>query len=273
MQEDLQQANETAQFVVQFMIENGAKILSAVLVLAIGFWFAGWLRNFILARMEKRGMDVTLAKFVSGMVRMLVLTVAILFAVEKFYSISPLVAALGAGAFGLTLAVQGPISNYGAGIMIILTRPFVVGNTLRVQEQYGQVEEITLAYTRLENEDGEIITIPNKHIMGEIFVNSREFRIVEGVIGISYASNPDTALQAVQDAVKGIEEVSNDPEPQVGIDEFADSSVNLAFRCWVPTKHYHAVRFKINRAVYQAVTDCGADIPFPQLDVMVKKDV
>lgn len=272
MEEELRQVNETAQFVTQFLIENGAKILSAVIVLALGYWLSGWLRNMMLARMEKRGMDITLAKFLSGAVRLVVLVVAVLFAVEKFYSISPLVAALGAGAFGLTLALQGPVSNYGAGLMIILTRPFVVGNTLTVQGQFGQVKEITLAYTQLETEDNEIITIPNKHIMGEIVVNSRENRIAEGIIGISYASDPDTAIAAVVEAMQGVDGVVADPAPQAGIDAFADSSVSIGYRCWIPTKRYHELRFQVNRAAYRAVQECGADIPFPQLDVSVKKE-
>ncbi|GHC12234.1 mechanosensitive ion channel family protein [Cerasicoccus arenae] len=271
MDEEIKQVSESAQYVTQFLIDNGAKIFSAIFVLALGYWLSGWLRNLLLRMMEKKGMDITLAKFVSGCVRLIILMMAVLFAIAKFYSISPLVALLGASAFGLTLAIQGPISNYGAGLMIIITRPFVVGNTLTVQGQYGQVKEITLAYTQMENEDGEVITIPNKHIMGEIFINSHECRIVEGVIGISYASDADTSIEAVLKACQGIEDVTQDPPPQVGIDAFADSSVNIGYRCWVPTKTFHATRFKINRAVYQAVQDCGADIPFPQLDVTVKK--
>lgn len=268
--EDLQLANEFVTQATEFLIANGAKILSALIVLLIGFWFANKLRDFLIKRFEKREVDVTLSKFIAGVVRLLIITMAVLFAVAKFYEIAPLVALLGASAFGVTLAVQGPISNYGAGIVIILTRPFVVGNTLTVQGQYGQVEEITLAYTKLVNEDGEVITIPNKHIMGEIFVNSHECRIIEGEIGISYESDPDAAIDAVQKAVVSVEGVAADPPPQVGIDAFADSSVNIGYRCWVPTQAYHATRFQVNRAVYRAVLDCGAEIPFPQLDVAFK---
>ncbi len=257
--------------VVAFLIENGAKIASALIVLAIGFYIAKWLHGFLMRRFEKRGTDITLAKFVAGLVKLLILTMACLFAFAKFYDIAPLVALIGASAFGASLAFQAPISNYGAGLMIILTRPFVVGNTLTVQSQYGLVKDISLAYTQLENEDGEVITIPNKQIMGEIFVNSRENRIIEGVIGISYESDPDAAIAAVSEALAGIPEVSQTTAAQVGIEEFADSSVNIAYRCWVPTKIYHATRFKVNRAVYAAIKGCGADIPFPQLDVKVKQ--
>jgi len=270
MGEEVQQASEFATTASAFVIANAAKILSALIVLGVGYWLSGWLRDFMLKRFEKRGMDVTLSKFIAGTLRLIILIMAILFAVAKFYEISPLVALLGASAFGVTLAIQGPISNYGAGIVIILTRPFVVGNTLTVQGQYGQVSEITLAYTQLENEDGEVITIPNKHIMGEIFVNSGEHRIIEGVIGISYGSDPDAAIEAVQQAMLSIDDVSTSTPPQSGIEEFADSSVNIAYRCWAPTNIFHATRFKVNRAVYQAVLDCGAEIPFPQLDVAFK---
>ncbi len=267
MPEEVQQASELASQFIAFMIENGAKIVSALIVLTVGCWLASWLRNFLLKRFEKRGLDITLSKFIAGFARLLILTMAVLFAVAKFYSISPLVALLGASAFGVTLAVQGPISNYGAGIVIIFTRPFVVGNTLTVQGQYGQVKEITLAFTQLENEDGELITIPNKHIMGEIYVNSGGCRVVEGVIGISYESDPDAVIAAVRQAVATVDGVASEPAPQVGIDKFADSSVDIAYRCWVPTQTYHATRFLVNRAAYRSVLECGASIPFPQLDV------
>lgn len=267
---EIEQLSKTTELIVAFLLENGAKIASAVIVLVIGFYVSKWLHAFLMKRFEKRGTDITLAKFVAGLVKLLILTMAFLFAFAKFYNIAPLVAMIGAGAFGASLAFQAPISNYGAGLMIILTRPFVVGNTLTVQGQFGQVKDISLAYTQLENEDGEIITIPNKQIMGEIFVNSRENRIVEGVIGISYGSDPDKAIAAVVEAMKSISDVSTETPPQAGIDEFADSSVNIGYRCWVPTKTYHATRFQVNRAVYAAVKGC-ADIPFPQLDVTVKK--
>lgn len=270
LKNEIDQASALANQAIAFLIENGVKIVSALIVLLVGYWFAGWLYRFILRRMEKRNLDITLAKFMAGCARLFVLTMAALFAVAKFYEIAPLVALLGAGAFGVSLAISGPISNYGAGLVIILTRPFVVGNTLTVQGQYGQVDEITLAYTKLVNEDGEVITIPNKHIMGEIFVNSREYRIIEGVIGISYGSDPDAAIAAVMEAVRSVKGIPADPAPQVGIDAFADSSVNIAYRCWAPTKTYHATRFQVNRAVYKAVQDCGAEIPFPQLDVTMK---
>lgn len=270
MGDELEQVSKTTEMIIAFLIENGAKIASAIIVLAVGFYIAKWLHGFLMRRFVKRGTDITLAKFIAGLVKLLILTMAFLFAFAKFYNIAPLVAMIGAGAFGASLAFQAPISNYGAGLMIILTRPFVVGNTLTVQDQYGQVKDISLAYTQLENEDGEIITIPNKQIMGEIFVNSQENRIIEGVIGISYDSDPDKAIAAILEAMKGIAEVDDETPSQAGIEEFADSSVNIAYRCWVPTKIYHATRFKVNRAVYAAVKGC-ADIPFPQLDVKVKK--
>ncbi|MBE9545463.1 MAG: mechanosensitive ion channel family protein, partial [Proteobacteria bacterium] len=166
-------------------------------------------------------------------------------------------------------AIQGPLSNYGAGLTIILTRPFVVGNTITVAGVSGVVEEVKLACTILTNEDGVKITIPNKHIVGEVLHNSRENKIVESVIGISYDSDPEKAVEQVRQILEKFEEVQQTPRPQVGIQEFADSSINIGYRYWVPTAKYFQVSYEVNSAVYKALQEAGINIPFPQRDVHI----
>ncbi len=142
----------------------------------------------------------------------------IIIAIGKFgISIAPVIAALGALVFGSSFALQGPLFNYGAGLTIILSRPFVVGNTIMVQGVSGVVEEIRLAATVLTNEDGEKITIPNKHVVGEIIHNSFANKIAEVSIGISYADEPQLAIDTISRTLAGIE-------------SFGDSSVNLGIR-------------------------------------------
>ncbi len=167
MEEEIQQLEQHTEFVIQFLVENGSKIISAFIILGIGWLLSGWLKGFLLKRFEKRNLDPTLSRFFAGSARMFILGIVIIFAVAKFYDIAPLIATLGAMAFGATLAIQGPIANYGSGLAIILTRPFVVHDTIFVQGQYGVVHEVTLGYTQLITEDSEVITIPNKLIMGK----------------------------------------------------------------------------------------------------------
>ncbi len=155
---------------------------------------------------------------------------------------------------------------------IIITRPFVVGDTIKIQGVSGVVEEVGLAATRLSTEDGEQITIPNKHIVGEILINSFENKVVEMSIGISYDDDPQKAIEAIQTALHKIPEIVAEPAPQIGIEKFADSSVNIGMRYWVPTKQYFQTLYLANQAVYQALNQAGITIPFPQRDIHMSSE-
>ena len=135
----------------------------------------------------------------------------------------------------------------------------------------GVVDEIHLAITILSTEDDEIITIPNKHIVGEILSNSFANKIVEGTVGISYQDDPEKAIEAIQTALLGIEDVCSEPPPQVGIEAFGDSSIDLGLRYWVPTKKYFQTLYRGNMAVHKALESAGITIPFPQRDVHLKQ--
>ena len=129
------------------------------------------------------------------------------------------------------------------------------------------VEKIGLGATHLSNEDGEEITIPNKHIVGEILTNSFENKVVEMTIGISYNDDCQQATRIIREALKKIPAIVDSPVPQIGIQEFADSSVNIGMRYWVPTKQYFQTLYQANMAVFTALNEAGITIPFPQRDI------
>jgi small conductance mechanosensitive channel len=256
--------------VIEFCVNYSFQVLGAIVILILGGMLANWVSKLLLRLFEKKNLDITLSKFLSGIARIFILVFAILIALGKFgITIAPFIAALGAMAFGASFAIQGPLSNYGAGLTIILTRPFVVGNTITVASVGGVVEEIKLACTILTNEDGVKITIPNKHIVGEILHNSRENKIVEAVIGIGYDSNPEKAVEQIHRVLEKFEDVQQKPMPQVGIQEFADSSINIGYRYWVPTVKYFQISYKVNSSVYKAFKEAGINIPFPQRDLHI----
>jgi len=178
-----------------------------------------------------------------------------------------LIAALGGLAVGASFAVQGPVSNYGAGLVIILTRMFKVGDTITIQGCSGLVEEISLASTILRAEDGEEIVIPNRHVVGEIHRNSRANRVIEGRVGIAYGSDPEHAISVLGEALGNVESVSNDPPPQIGIAQFGDSSIDVDYRIWVPTDRYFEILHAANLAVWNALKEADIAIPFPQREV------
>ncbi len=265
MPEEILALGQFYEVAIEFAVEYGLQIIGAIIILIIGFIVARWLSRMVMGFCEKKGLDITLTRFLGSVVKIIVLCFVLIIALGKFgISMAPFIAALGAIAFGASFALQGPLSNYSAGLIIILTRPFVVGNTIRLEGVNGVVEEIKLAATILTNEDGEQITIPNKMIVGDIIINSFENKVVEAVVGISYDDDPEQAIAVIREALEQNPNVVPEPEPQIGIQEFGDSSVNIGMRYWVPTRQYFQTLYETNLAVYKALNRTGISIPFPQ---------
>ena len=270
MQEEIQTVQKLINIVIDFIVNYSFQVVGAILVLIIGVLVARAVSSFFLKLFEKKEIDITLSKFIASLVKGIILGFAFIVAIGKFgITIAPFVAALAAMAFGASFAIQGPLANYGAGLVIILTRPFVVGNTIKVSDISGIVEEVKLGATILTDEDGVKITIPNKHIVGEIIHNSEEKKIVEEIVGISYDSDPKKAIQIIKEALEPFEEISKEPPPQIGIQKFGDSSINIGLRYWIPTNTYFKILYQVNLSVYQHLKAKNIKIPFPQRDVHI----
>ncbi len=268
MEQELTAVNNLITQVQGFAVEYGFQILGAIIILLIGLKVASWCSNLVLSLCERRQLDITLAKFFANVVRLLVLVFVVIIAMGKFgITIAPFIAALGAIAFGSSLALQGPLSNYGAGLGIILSRPFVVGNTIKVRGVTGVVEEIKLGATFLSNEDGETIIIPNSQVVGEILHNSYANSIVEASVGIAYSEDPQRSIQLINQLLAENASVASEPAPQVGIDNFADSAIEIGLRYWVPTTRLYQTRFEVNNAIHASLREAGVVIPFPQREV------
>ena len=270
MQDEITAIQKVANAVIDFFVNYSFQVVGAILVLIVGLIVARSLASFLMKLFERKGFDITLTKFAVAAVKGIIIGFAIIVALGKFgITIAPFIAALAAMAFGASFAIQGPLSNYGAGLAIILTRPFVVGSTIKVGEVSGIVEEVKLGATVLTDEDGVKITIPNKHIVGEILHNSEECKIVEELIGISYNSNPEEAIRIIKNTLHEFQEISKDPTPRVGIQEFGDSSINIGLRYWIPTRKYFETLYSVNLAVYKQLKQANIQIPFPQRDIHV----
>ncbi|WP_406663207.1 mechanosensitive ion channel family protein [Gallaecimonas sp. GXIMD1310] len=236
--------------VVNFLTNYGFQLVGALLTILLGWLLAGWLGRSVKRLGDKRHWDPTLVRFFSNLARLVLLAFFLVMAASKLgITISPLIAAIGAATFGLSLAVQGPVSNYGAGLALILTRPFVVGDTLHIQGRDGQVEAINLAQTVLVNEDGERIYIPNRKVLGEIFHNSQQYRLAETTLLLPQGSDPNEAIAVLQ-AMLGEQALT---QWQVGIDAFTPMGVQLMVRAWLQTSHYHQQRMALNLALYQCL--------------------
>jgi small conductance mechanosensitive channel len=269
--------NELSQFqniykmAVEFLVNYSFQVVGAILILIIGMFVAKKISNSIVSLLTKRGVDITLRTYTGYVINLLILFIFVVIALGKFgITIAPFVAALGALTVVAGLALQGLVANYAAGISIIATRPFKVGDTITVINVSGVVREIKLSMTLVETEDQEEIMIPNKHIIGEVLLNTFENRLVETTIGIAYDNDPEHAIHKLKEALLRLDFISKEPAPQVGINKFADSAIEIGVRAWVPTNSYMECRYLINKCVFDAIQQAGLTIPFPQLDVHQK---
>jgi len=257
----------------ELLIEKSPQIIAAFLVLIVGAIFAKIVANVILKLCGKKEIDITLARFFASFTKLIIIVLFVIVAVSKLgIELTPFVALLGAGALGLSLAVQGPVSNFGSGIVLIITRPFKVDDTLTVLGLTGIVDEVNLGSTRLKTEDGQEITIPNRKILGEVLTNSFELMVVEGVVGIEYGADPERAIEAVSSAIVDSHGVADEKAPQVGIQGFGDSSIDIGYRYWVKTADYYTIQYEVNLSIFKELKRSEIGIPFPQREVRMLTD-
>lgn len=269
---EIEQFEKYYGLLTQYLLTYSMQIVGAIFILLIGLWVSKKLASVVFKLMTRHHVDITLTNFVSSVVKVLLIITVVIITLGKIgISVTPFIAAIGAASLGAGLALQGMLSNYGAGLAIIATRPFVVGDTIEVKHVSGQVKTIELGHTILINEDNVEITIPNKHIVGEIFHNSFQYSLVKGEIDIAYSANADEAIHLISHVLNDHQSVTSKPSTQVGIESFAASGVTLSYRYWVPTTKIIETRLDINLGVYQAMNQAGIEIPFPQRVVTINQ--
>lgn len=258
MEEQIQTVTRLVDLAVGFGVTYGLQLLGALVILLIGLKVAKWTGVRVMRLCEMRNLDVTLARFFGNTVKILIVVVVVIITLSNFsIDIAPLVALAGAGAFGLSFALSGPLSNYGAGLVIILARPFAVGDTIEVAGVSGMTAEATLSNTTLIGEDDERIVIPNHQIVGEILVNSDAHRIVESQLVIESQNDPEVAIAAIEAALSDFDGLAEGAEPQVGIHDFNFGGIVLGLRYWVPTRRYYKTRYAVNRTALAALKANG----------------
>ena len=268
--QELEQMEKVYDLIIEFFVNYSFQLVGALIIFLIGLWISHKVSKFVNNLLTKNNIDVTLSKFISNVVRIIVILMVGIIALGKLgISVTPFIAAIGAASLGIGLALQGMLSNYAAGITIIITRPFVVGNTITVLDVTGVVKEIKLGMVILTNEEGEDISIPNKHIMGEVIHNSFENKLIHTEIGISYDAQPENAIEILENTLKAQAFFNDSIEYQIGIESFGDSSINIGIRFWVPTENYFDCKYKSHLAFFNALKEANISIPFPQREVKI----
>jgi small conductance mechanosensitive channel len=270
MSQELHYVQEFYNQTIEFLANYSFQIIGALIITLIGWFLSKYIYNVLIKFFDTHDFDTTLGKFAANAVRILILGAMIVVAIGKLgISVAPFIAAIGAIFLTAGLAIQGSVANFAAGISLVISRPFKIGDTILINNIYGEVEEIKLAYTVLRTEDEELITVPNKNMIGEVIVNSFKYRIVESTIGISYNDDISQAITIIKDVIDSFENMSVDNKAIVGIEKFGDNALEIGMRYWVPTRSFFKIQYEVNLAVYKALNEANLTIPYPQRDVHV----
>lgn len=258
--------------VQQYAIDYGLLFLKALAIFVIGRFVAGLLRKLADRMMKRSGMDDMLRKFVRNMVYAILLTFVVIASIGALgIQTASLVAIVAAAGLAIGLALQGSLSNFAAGVLMIIFRPYKLGDLVNVAGTEGFVEEVEVFTTVLRTPDKTKIIIPNGQIMSDQIINytDAEKRRMELTVGISYDDDIDKARDVLMTAIKASDYVLDDPKPGISVAELGDSSVNLAVRPWVMSATYAPASHEITERIKKALDANGISMPYPQRDVHV----
>jgi small conductance mechanosensitive channel len=250
--------------------EYGLSMLGAILVLVAGWIGSKWARRAALRVFAKTKFDETLERFFANSVRWLVLIVAVFASLELFgVQTTSLVALLGAAGLAVGLAFQGTLSNVASGVMLLVFRPFGVGDAVSVAGVTGVVKELGLFTTDIDTFDNRRIIVPNSSVFGSTIENItyHDTRRVEVAVGTDYGANLDQVRTVLEKAAHDVAGRLEDPAPAVVLTELGASSIDWAVRVWAPTSEFWTVKQALTRDIKVALDSAGIGIPFPQMDV------
>jgi len=268
MDEHLQTLEHAQQTAIDLAIQFGPKLVVALLILAAGYYVGRWIGRLADSMLAKLGLEAPLRVLLVRIVRLLVLALFLIMALQNLgVQLLPLIAGLGVAGAGVALAMQGVLGNLAAGLTIIFTRPFHVGEYISIVDEEGTVEDIKLFSTVLSHPDRSRIVIPNRKIVGEILHNFGILRQLDVVVGVAYDTDIKLALAVIQDLLRAHPKILQEPEPVIRVLTLADSRVNIAIRPWTTVEDYYDTSSDITQAVLETFRERGIHIPFPQREV------
>ncbi|KJR28042.1 mechanosensitive ion channel protein [Vibrio navarrensis] len=255
-------------------IQYGVNIISAIIILFIGNMIVKAVANSVAKVLESKQMDKAVVQFIHGLVRYLLFVIVLIAALGRLgVQTASVVAVIGAAGLAIGLALQGSLSNFAAGVLIVAFRPFKSGDYVEVGGVAGSVEAIQIFQTVLKTPDNKMVVVPNSSVIGGPITNysRHETRRVDMVIGVSYKSDLKKTKQVLRETLEKDPRILKDPDITIGVHTLADSSVNFVVRPWVKTADYWPVYFDNMQAIKEALDANGIEIPFPQMDVHLNK--
>lgn len=266
--------NDFSQYADQYMpvvLQYGMNVIWAVLILIIGWGAAKWFAGRVQKMATRSGrVDDTLTPILTKTTKVLILLITLLMVLNQFgVQTASIIAILGAAGLAVGLALQGTLTNIASGIMLLLLRPFRVGDAVDIDGTMGVIDEIGLFVTEMHSFDNIHIVLPNSKAWGSKIRNlsHNETRRVDMVMGIGYDDDMDKAIRIIKEVLSADDRVLADPEPLIEVGELADSSVNIYVRPWSKTSDVWPLRFALTKRLKERFDEEGINIPYPQRDL------
>ena len=254
--------------ITDLMIRYGFQILGALVILGVGLLVARWVGNLMRQWLERRNLEPPVRSLLVRVARVVVLVFTLVVALDKFgFQVAPLVAGIGVAGLGIGIALQGVLSNVVAGLSIIMTKPFRVGEWISIVGVYGQVSSIELFSTTLLHPDQSRVVIPNRKIVGEILHNHGTTRQLDLKVGVAYGTDLSKALAAALETMLANPRVLKVPAPTVGIASLGDSAIIVGLGPWVAVADYTPARGELYQAVVERFRAAGIEMPAPRREV------
>ena len=260
------------QALSEMAVTYGGRVVVALVVLIAGWIFAGWVGSITRKALTRAKIDETLAKFLCKMARWAILLLVILACLSVFgVETTSFAAVVGSAGIAIGLAFQGTLGNFAAGIMLLMFRPFQVGDVVTVAGTTGKVDEIELFTTTLDTFDNRRFIIPNGSVFGATIenVSFHPQRRADVAVGVAYSADIDRTREVLTQAAQNVPGALDDPEPAIVLLDLGDSCVNWSVRVWAKSDEFGAVKQAATRAVKLALDEANIEIPFPQMDVHV----
>lgn len=274
MNQQISVANDYLDKITNLGYEYIPKLIGAIIVLIIGLWVSKLITKKFRQTLEKSKIDQSLVPFLSSLVN-IVLKILVAITVMGMVGIqmTSFVAILGAAGLAIGLALSGTLQNFAGGVIILILKPFKIGDLIEAQGFLGVVKEISVFSTILNTLDNKLVIVPNGPLSTGALVNysAEPIRRVDWTFGIAYGDNVDNFKKAINQFISEDNRILQEPAGFIGLSELGDSSVNFTVRAWVNTADYWGVFFDMNEKVYTKFPDYDLNIPFPQMDVHVQK--
>ena len=268
MNDHLQTLDQVKASLIDMAIRFGPKLLVAIIILTAGYLASRWAGRMLARMLQRFHFEPPVRDLLVRTAEVLVVGLFAIMALQNLgVELLPLIAGIGLAGAGVALAMQGVLGNVVAGLTILVTQPFHVGDYISISKEEGEVLEIKLFTTTLGHSDRSRVVIPNRKIVGEILHNFGRIRQLHVVVGISYATDVNVALDAVNEILRANERLLREPAPVVGVSRLADASVQISVNPWVQVPDYGPAVAEVNKAILETFRARDIVIASPQLDV------